>query len=94
LTDHFDRFIEKQIRAGRFRNASEVMRAGLQLLEQRTQEEHEKLALLRALATEAFDQLDRGEGIALDSPEKLAEYISRVGKRVRGKARTKSSSSR
>lgn len=34
LTDHFDRFIEAGIAAGRYQNASEVVRAALRLLEQ------------------------------------------------------------
>ena len=35
LTEHFDRFIEAGITSGRFSNASEVVREGLRLLEQR-----------------------------------------------------------
>ena len=33
LGDHFSRFVEEQIKDGRFGNASEVVRAGLRLLE-------------------------------------------------------------
>ncbi len=33
LTDHFDNFIEQAVAAGRFGNASEAVRAGLNLLE-------------------------------------------------------------
>ena len=35
LTDHFDNFIQARIKSGRFSNASEVVREGLRLLEQR-----------------------------------------------------------
>ena len=50
LGDHFDEFIAQQVNAGRFGSASEVVRAGLRLLE-----EHEgKLRLLR-------DALHEGE---------------------------------
>lgn len=65
LTDRFDEFITEQISSGRYRNASEVLRAGLRLLEQQSQEEQRKLALLRKLAVEGFDQLDQGKGIEI-----------------------------
>lgn len=43
LTEHFDRFIESGVTSGRFSNASEVVREGLRLLEQREQEDKAKL---------------------------------------------------
>ena len=43
LTDHYDRFINEQIEAGKYRNASEVFRAGLRLLEHQAQTEEQKL---------------------------------------------------
>ncbi len=48
LGDHFTRFVENQVGQGRYSNVSDVMRAGLRLLE-----EHEtKLAALRAALME------------------------------------------
>ena len=35
LSDHFDRFIEREIRNGHYGSASEVVRDGLRLLEER-----------------------------------------------------------
>ncbi|MDX8524587.1 type II toxin-antitoxin system ParD family antitoxin [Mesorhizobium sp. MSK_1335] len=33
LTDHYESFIRKQVESGRYNNASEVVRAGLRMLE-------------------------------------------------------------
>jgi antitoxin ParD1/3/4 len=46
LGEHFERFIARQIEAGRFGSASEVIRAGLRLLEDN---EDRLTALRRAL---------------------------------------------
>jgi len=82
LTEHFDRFVAEQISAGQFRNASEVMRAGLHLLEQQAREEQEKLALLRTLAAEGFSQLDQGRGIKINGQRQLVGFIGRIGRRA------------
>jgi len=82
LTEHFDRFIETGITSGRFSNASEVVREGLRLLEQREQEDKAKIEWLRGAAKEGFDQLDRGEGIEFESMDDLDAYIDRTGEQV------------
>jgi antitoxin ParD1/3/4 len=90
LTDHYDQFVTRQVAAGTYSNASEVMRAGLRLLEQQTREEREKLGLLRSLAAETFQQLDQGEGIAITGERQLAGLIGRIGRRGRGSAKRRS----
>ena len=72
LTNYYDQFVDELVTSGRFSNASEVMRAGLRLLEQQTHEDQEKLMLLRSLASEAFDELDRGQGTAIDGEPQLS----------------------
>ena len=85
LTEYYDQFVEKLVTSGRFSNASEVMRAGLRLLEQQPRENEEKLTLLRALASEGFEALDRGEAVAIGGSEQLAEFIAQVGRRAAAK---------
>ncbi|HLN95035.1 MAG TPA: type II toxin-antitoxin system ParD family antitoxin [Flavobacterium sp.] len=43
LGDHFDQFVSTQVSAGRYKNVSEVIRAGLRLLET----EESKVAALK-----------------------------------------------
>lgn len=83
LTDHYDQFVEEQIAGGHFKNASEVMRAGLRLLEQQTNEDAHRLTMLRRLAAEGFDALDRGEAAILEGEQGLRDFIRQIGKKVR-----------
>ena len=50
LGDHFATFVEEQVSQGRYGNASEVVRAGLRLLEER----EAKLKALRAAIEEGL----------------------------------------
>lgn len=84
LTEHYDRFVEEQVDAGKFKNASEVLRAGLRLLEQQTQSDEEKLTILRKLASDGFRSLDQGQGLRISGEENLRQAISRIGKRAAG----------
>ena len=76
LTDHYDSFIETNITAGRFSNASEVIRAGLHLLEREEAEEKAKLEWLRGITENAFHSLDQGEGIELTSADSIDSFVS------------------
>jgi antitoxin ParD1/3/4 len=46
LGDHFESFVDNRIATGRFKNASEVIRAGLRLLEE---QENRVIALQKAI---------------------------------------------
>ena len=72
LGDHFDAFISSQIEAGRYGNASEVMRAGLRLLE----EHEQKVAALRRALVEGEAGGDAGE---LDFDDIRREARRRAG---------------
>src|SRR5271165_1197873 len=79
LTEHFDRFIETGITSGRFSNASEVVREGLRLLEQREQEDKAKIEWLRTAAKEGFDDIERGAYVTLRSGKEIDEFIDQLG---------------
>ncbi len=82
LTDHFDHFIDARIESGRFSDASEMVREGLRLLEQREREDEAKLMWLRGAAADAFASLDRGEGLRFESMDELDAYIMEIGEEV------------
>ena len=61
LTDHFNEFIEAGVSSGRFSNASEVVREGLRLLEQREEEDKAKIEWLRGKVQEGIEAAERGD---------------------------------
>lgn len=70
LGNYFDRFVETKISQGRYKNASEVIRAGLRLLE----EDESRIAALKSAIDEGVQS-----GMAADfNPEAhLAELKAR-----------------
>jgi len=86
LSDQQARFIRQNIGRGRYRNASEVVRAGLRLLEQQEQQDKLKLAMLRRVANQAFDQIDRGEFESVE-PGGLDQFMATGDAKVRASRR-------
>lgn len=82
LTEHLDRFIEFGITSGRFSNASEVVREGLRLLEQREEEDKARLEWLRAAARKGFDAADRGDYVALRSDAEIEDFVDQARRQV------------
>ena len=67
LGNYFEQFVQSRISEGRFKNVSEVIRAGLRLLE----EEESKIIVLRTAIQEGIDS-----GIAQDfDPKKHLESL-------------------
>lgn len=77
LGSHFEAFIRKQLESGRFNNVSEVVRAGLRLLEDEEKLRQIRYAELKAAVQEGVDSEDAGT---------IEEVISRS--RARRKGRT------
>ncbi len=64
LGDYFEQFVQTQITAGRYKNVSEVIRAGLRLLEN---EESKVIALKNAIK----EGIDSGIAYDFDSQKNL-----------------------
>ncbi len=71
LGDYFENFVRTQVSIGRYKNVSEVIRAGLRLLED---EENKVVALRRAIQ----EGLDSGIAHDFDAKTNLQELKSRI----------------
>lgn len=68
LTSHQQEFVESLVTSGRYQGVSEVVRAGLRLLEER-EEKHK--ALIKRLEAAVEEGLASGEPEPLESAEEL-----------------------
>jgi antitoxin ParD1/3/4 len=82
LTDHQQQLIERLVRSGRYQNASEVLRDGLRLLEQRDAQDAAKLRLLRDAARSGFAALDRGEFKEFETISDLQAYLNAASEKI------------
>ena len=89
LGPHFDKFIEKQLKSGRYGTASEVVRESLRLLEE---QEKNKAALRKALIAGEksgiagpidLDKIKKAGRTTLKSKRKSAQYCSKLTGRAR-----------
>ena len=79
LTEHHEEIIERLVKSGRYQNASEVMREGLRMIEQREAREAVKLQALREAARIGFADLDEDRFVDVPGDE-LEDYIGRLGR--------------
>jgi len=86
LTAHHEAVIKGLVESGRYQNASEVLREGLRLLEQREAEDAARLSALRAAAKAGFDDLDHGRHVELDEAG-LAGHVAELGRRASARVR-------
>lgn len=79
LTEHHQQVIDRLVKSGRYQNASEVLREGLRLVEQREHLDAAKLEVLKVAAAAGFADLDNGRFV--DVPEEsLEDFIAGLGR--------------
>src|SRR5260221_38922 len=82
LGDHFEQFINDQVESGRYTNASDVLRAGLRLLE-----DHEQRRALQLDELRRAVQAGRDSGLGRPADQVFNEVEARLRRRVAARQR-------
>ncbi|MCR9220520.1 MAG: type II toxin-antitoxin system ParD family antitoxin [Alphaproteobacteria bacterium] len=82
LTDHYAQYLEKALASGRYKNASEVVRAGLRLLERQDAEDAAKIDALRTAFTEGEEAYRRGDAMALRNDGEIDRLFETIADEV------------
>lgn len=83
IPDNQANFIRSLVANGHYKDASEVVSAGLQCLEREEDENRVKLERLRSEVQKGLDAIEAGQYIDLNTPEDLKAYFEEVGRRGR-----------
>jgi antitoxin ParD1/3/4 len=86
LTKRQEKMIESLVESGRYQNASEVLRDGLRMVEQREAEDATKLKALRDAARVGTAALDRGRFREFDDIDDLQSYLNDLSEKVISKS--------
>jgi antitoxin ParD1/3/4 len=78
LTDHQATLVEELVTSGRYQNASEVLREGLRLVEQREAEDAYRLEALRAAVQTGIADIEAGRFKTFDSKESLRLHLQSI----------------
>jgi antitoxin ParD1/3/4 len=78
LTEHHEKVIERLVKSGRYENASDVMREGIRLIEQRENLEAARLAALQQASQQGFSDLEQGRFVDV-SADGLDDFVRSLG---------------
>ncbi|MEO5375857.1 MAG: type II toxin-antitoxin system ParD family antitoxin [Alphaproteobacteria bacterium] len=87
LTDRQTEMIERLVQSGRYQNASEVLRDGLRLLEQREAEDEARLVALRQAVQVGLDDIEAGRSRSFATATALRAHLARVAEGAVGQTR-------
>ncbi len=78
LTEHQEELIENLVSSGQYRDAGEVLRAGIRLLERQAAEDDARLEALREAAGLGIADIEEGRFRSFDKPGLLRGHLSQL----------------
>ena len=78
LTDHQASLVEQLVESGRYQNASEVLREGLRLVEQREAEDAYRLEALRSAVEIGIQNIAEGKFKTFENKESLLAHLKSI----------------
>jgi antitoxin ParD1/3/4 len=86
LTDHQASLVEHVVASGRYQNASEVLREGLRLVEQREAEDAYRLEALRSAVQVGVEDITDGKFKTFETKKALRSHLKSItDKAIAGK---------
>ena len=89
LSEHQQELVEALVQSGRYQNASEVLREGLRLIEERERIEDAKLKALRQAARQGWADVSAGRYTDV-ADDQIADFVGQLGRRAARQAKSAS----
>ena len=87
LSDHQQELVETLVQSGRYQNASEVLREGLRLIEERERIEAAKLKAIKQAARQGWADISAAR-YADVGDDQLEDFVGQLGRRAAHLAKT------
>jgi len=87
LSEHQQQLVEALVQSGRYQNASEVLRDGLRLVEERERHEDAKLKALKQAARQGWADVS-ARRYADVADDQLEDFVGQLGRRAAQAAKT------
>jgi antitoxin ParD1/3/4 len=82
LTNYQASFVERLVSTGRYQNASEVLREGLRMMEQREAEDASRLEALRGAVRVGIDDFEQGRYATFESGSQLRDHLASLASKT------------
>ena len=82
LTNYQASFVERLVSTGRYQNASEVLREGLRMVEQREAEDASRLEALRSAVRVGVDDFEQGRYATFESGTQLRGHLASLASKT------------